>query len=309
MNNEKQYFLIKRFNRLLHKGYSLNNTIELMLPINPKIIGRMKILLEKGESLSTIFKILKFKRFVYETLEVGEKSNKINEIISLIEHQFEFYMKLKKQIFKVLLYPLILFLFALICFEMIRINLYPVIDTLLGDFSIKENKYLILIAFNLLKWLGGLGLFLFTILYYFKPLTNFFPFFKIYRTLTLTKHLEILLFCGNSLEEALIVLTRSFNQKIYYIDEFKQSLLQDKKLSSFTPYTTNFMQYFKLGIKSNDLVVSLQDYYLIYDEILFDQLSKLTYYIQFGLFSLLSMNIFLIYYIVMIPMLQISNKI
>lgn len=309
MNCEKQYLLIKILNRLLSKGYSLVEAIEMMRNIDVKIIKQIKQMLEVGYLLSSIFKTLKFKRFVYETIQVGEKSNKLNEVITLIERQFDFYLKLKKQINKVLLYPSILYIFALICFEMIRINLYPVIDTLLGDFAIGQNKVLIIIAFNLLKWIGGILLFILFICKYYKTLGNIIPLMKVYRSLTLSKHIEILLMCGNSLEEVFMILKKSLNPKIYRLDEFERSLLNETKVSVLYPYTLSFMQYFKLGMNSNDLIGALQDYIYIYDEILFDKLTKMTYYVQFGLFSLLSINIFLIYYIVMIPMLQISNKI
>jgi len=309
MNMNNQYLLIKILNRLLSKGYSLTEAIDMMTNISVKTIHHMKRMLEEGEMLSTIFKSLKFKRFVYETIIVGEKSNKLNEVISLIERQFDFYLKLRKQINKVLLYPLILFVFALMCFEIIRVNLYPIIEALLGDFAIFQNKILILIAFNLLKWVACLLICIVFISKYYKTLTNLIPLMKIYRTLIFSKHLEILLMCGNSLEEALMIIKSSLNPKVYRLDDFESTLLNDTKMGIYSPYTKGFMQYFKLGMNSNDLTCALQDYIYIYDEILFDQLTKLTYYIQFGLFSLLSINIFLIYYIVMIPMLQISEKI
>ncbi|QVK19195.1 type II secretion system F family protein [Mycoplasmatota bacterium] len=309
MNCEKQYLLIRILNRLLTKGYSLLEAIEMMKNIDTKITRQMKEMLETGNLLSTVFKRLKFKRFVYETIQVGERSNKLNEVITLIEGHFDFYLKFKKQINKVLLYPLILFIFALICFEMIRINLYPVIKTLLGDYAIGQNDLLIFLSFNLLKCIA---LFLFVISLickFYNSLSNLLPLMKIYRSLTLSKHLEVLLMCGNSLEEALIILKNSFNPITYRLDTFELSLLDDKKVGSFCPYPLAFIQYFKLGMKSNDIIGALQDYVYIYDEILFDKLTKITYYVQFSLFSLLSINIFLIYYIVMIPMLQISNKI
>ncbi len=309
MNSERQYMIVKILNRLLIKGYSLLEAIDMMKQVHGNIISRMKQKLDEGNLLSHTFKILKFKPFVHDTIQIGEKSNKIQVAFGLLEEQFDFYLKIKKQMNKVLLYPVILFGFALFCFEMIRINLYPIIENLLIEFSIIQNKVLIIISFHLLKWIACILFMIFFILYHKKNLANLVPSIKLYRTIILAKQLVILLSCGNSLEEAFIILQSSLNPKIYNFKHLESALLNDSKLGLSSSYSESFLQYFKLGMKTNDLVNALKDYITIYEEILIDHLTKLSYYIQFGLFSLLSINIFLIYYIVMIPMLQISENI
>lgn len=308
MNVNEQYLLIKSFNRLLEKGYSLNEAIILMTNIKPKVIKRIKQLLNEGNMLSQIFKKLRFKRFVYDFLLIGEKSNKINEVIVLIEKEYEGYLKLKKQMNKVLLYPIVLYVFALLCFEIIRINLYPIIDTILGDFGVNQNQTIIFIAFNLLKVIGIISIIIFLLILYFKQIPNILPFVKNNRCLIVVKNLIILLTCGNSLDEALMILEEGLNQKIYRINELKQALFNNHKFTIFSPFNLAFKEYFKLGLQSNELVSTLVDYHDITSETFLDKITKLAYIIQFILFTILSINIFLIYYLIMIPMLNISDK-
>ncbi len=308
MNVNEQYLLIKSFNRLLQKGYSLNEVIILMANIKPKIINKLKKLLNEGFMLSQIFKKMRFKKFVYDYLLIGEKCNKVNEVISLIENEYENYLKLKKQMNKVLLYPIILYTFALICFELIRISLYPIIHSLLGDFGIKQNQTIIFLAFNMLKIIGVVSIIIIFLTNYFKQISNAIPFIKNNRCLIIVKNLIILLTCGNSLNDAMEILQANLNQKIFRIYELKQALFNNHRFTIFSPFTLAFKEYFKLGLKSNELVQTLKDYHDITNELFLEKLTKLAYVIQFFLFTIISINIFLIYYLIMMPLLNISDK-
>lgn len=310
MNFNKQYFFIKNIIRLLNKGYSLNNILDLLVNIYPKEIKLIKLKLDEGLTFAAVIKTLKFKNFVYEALLVGEKCNKINEVLELVEKQFSFFIKLKKLFNRFLLYPLILLFISFISFELIRINLYPLIKTLIQNYPLKQNKFLVFIAFNLMKIIIGI-LFASSILLYFnKRLGNLIPLIKTYRLLVLIMYLDVLLTCGNSLGDAVNILKLSFNEKVYQINLFKKILLNENHYSSIlTPYNKDFYIYFKQGLINNDLINALRDYSFFKEQILLDKLNKFAQYTQFSLFLIIAVNIFLIYYIIMIPILQISESI
>ncbi len=309
MRTENQYLFMKNLYRLLTKGYSLTEALDMMSFLNIKETKMIINGLNNGYLLSEAIKDVGFKQFVYDSLVVAEKSNKLIEIISLINEQYAFQAKFKKQFNKVLLYPVFLLVFSVICFEFIRINLYPLISSLLNEYHLKQNHLLIMLAFNLLKWLGCILIFSFLLIRLHKPLANIIPHIKEYRMLILIKHLLVLTTCGHSLEESMDILRKSLNQKIYHIKALEEAILYDSKLSPFVPYSKSLLTYFKLGLKSNNLVVVLKDFCYFFDEILIDKLIRLTYYVQFFLFFLLSVNIFLIYYLVMIPMFEVTNRI
>jgi len=309
MNFPNQYLFIKNLERLLGKGYSLKEALNMLKHLKYKEIEYIDKKLQEGMLLSLILKKLKFKTYIYEGIRIGEKTNKLNEAIILVAKQMEFYQKVNKQISKVLLYPLVLLCFAIICFEVIRINLYPVVKILLNDYQFQNNELFAFLTFNSLKIMGLLVLIIVIIINVYKPLGNLIPLIKEYRVINLLKYLEILLVCGYSLDEAFRLLTQSLNNKIYQLEILSFALLGDKELPKLTPYNRNIIEYLQMGIKSNDLVRVINDYHYFYDSLLFDKFAKITYYLQFIFFLLLSVNIFCIYYLIMFPMFQITNNI
>lgn len=308
MNLSKQILIIKLFSRLFSKGYSLQEVLTLMKSNFHKLSIKMLTLLDSGYPLSELFKKCHFKPFVYKTIRIGEQSNKTNEVIKLIESNFNFYLKMKNQFNKVLLYPMFLFIFSLLCFEVIRINLFPIIQSTLNDFDVKQNQFLLFAAFHLLKIIGILMLLIFLLFHLFKKLANVIPYVKCYRSLNITKILIVLISCGYSLEESIKLLNENLNSSIYQFSYLNKLILEDKKIKIIAPYTKSFINYLRLGVSTNNILNTLEDYQEIYLELLIDKLNKLCYYIQFILFTLLSVNIFLIYYIIMIPMFNISSK-
>src|SRR5690554_1756588 len=285
MNFNKQYFFIKNINRLLIKGYSFNDSLDMLENIFSKEIKMIKLRLDTGNSLSSVFKTLRFKKFVYEAILVGEKSNKVSEVLELVENQFSFNLKIKTLFIKFLLYPLILLSITLVCFELIRINLYPLINVLINNYGIQEKKILVFLTFNLIKIVGGVILVLIILLYVNKPLANIIPLIKKYRLLVVIKYLDVLLTCGNSLDEAIKTLKSSFNNKVFQINILENVLLNNNHQKDiFTPFNKNFYKFFKHGIINNDLANALKDYSYFHEKILFDQYTKITYCIQFSLF-------------------------
>lgn len=309
MNFNKQYFFIKNINRLLNQGYSIFDTLNLLSQIHYKEISLIKNTLAEGNSLANAFKTLKFKSFVYEAILIGEKNNKIDEVFNLIEKQYFFYQELKKMFNKLLLYPIIICIVSLVCFELIRINLYPIILSLSKDFEIYHNKWLVFIAFHFLKIIGVITIGIITLFSFNKRLANIIPIIKKYRLLKIIKYLDILLTCGNSLAETINTLSTSLNNKIYRVDILATMLINkiDYKKYRLTPYDKSFSLFFKQGMINNDFIHALRDYEYIYEDILYLKISRLSYYLQFTVFLIIAVNIMLIYYVIMLPILQISE--
>ncbi|HEY8364628.1 MAG TPA: type II secretion system F family protein [Haloplasmataceae bacterium] len=308
MNRERQYQFIRNIHRLLNKGYTLLAALDILEYHYSKEVIFIKGELEKGNTLSQVFRKMKFLRFVCDTIQIGENSNKLNDMIELVNKHFTFYRNIKKLFTKFLLYPLVLMIFALFAFEVIRINLYPVINVMLKDYSVKQNDIIIFITFHMLKIIFFIFLFSIIIFSVDKRLANIIPLIKDYRSLVVMKYLEVLIISGNSLEEALFFLQRNLNYQTYRITDLEKRLIYKIKLSPFTPYKKVFINQILLGMKSNNLIKSIQDYSEFNEDLLFDKLTRVTYYIQFSLFLLLSINIFLIYYIVLIPLFNITNN-
>lgn len=308
MNINKQYFLVKLLNNLLKKGYTLNESLILIKNVSNKIVDKIIEMLDEGLPLSLVLHKLKFKSFVYQTIKIGEESNKVNEAVNLIVYYFEFHLKIKNQINKVLLYPAILFCFSLISFEFIRIKLYPIIHLLLSDFNVMENNILIFLSFNLLKIIALLIIIFLIVIIVYRPITNIIPSVKIYRSLYISNNITLLLSCGSSLEEILILLNHNLNAKVYQIEKLTNIIFNQESNSLVSPYTLPFINFIKLGINAKDILKILNDFNSIYFNILFDRLEKRFYYLQFFLFIILSTNIFLIYYAILSPTLNLTNN-
>ncbi|MDF2700225.1 MAG: type secretion system protein [Haloplasmataceae bacterium] len=310
MNIYKQYEFIKMLNGLFKRGYTLSESLNMMTNVNNKLIAKIKSLLDCGISIAQVFKQLKFLKIVYETIEIGESTNRLNDVINMIENYLIFYIQTKNQINKVLMYPSMLLFMAIVGIEFIRIKLYPVINTLLSDFNVEQNQMIIFISFNLIKILGIILLLVTIFAYIYKPIQNMIPVIKTYRSLYISHNLKILLACGNSLETSLFILGKSLKESIYDLGIIRKSMFDTTyKIPLFSAFSSIFIYFFKLGINSNNLFVTLDDFTIIYFDYLNNQLTKIIYYIQFIIFTLLAINIVLIYYVIMIPMFSITQNI
>lgn len=307
MKFETQHLFIKNLNRLLSKGYSLGEALNVLDFMHVKLVNRIKTFLDSGRSFTRAIEELKFKRFVSESLNLGERCNQLNGVLTIINNRFTFLAKLKRLFQKYLLYPLLLLIIALLCFETIRLNLYPTIRALLGD-TFEANKFLLFLSFHLLKIVVIFCSLIVLFFFLHKEYANIIPIVKDYRSLILNNYLELLLTCGISLAEGLNLLKSILNTKIYRLFELEKIILTEYKVSIISPFNLLFIKYLTKGIKTNDLITSLNDYREFSEALLFDKIKKITYYLQFSLFFLITANIFLIYYLIMLPMYQLSNN-
>ena len=307
MKLNKQYQFFKMLNKFIEKGYSFNESLHFLTTIYPKTTNKIIKGLEKGQTLAILFKKCHFKHFVSDFLIIGEASNKVNDSIAMIVTYFDFIIKIKKHISKTLYYPFILFIIALIAFEFISTFLYPLLNSLYIE-SI-PNPHLVFLAFNSLKYISIIVLAILGLNLLFKKLSNGLPFVKLYRSLYLCHHLMILMRCGYSLEDAMTELNNTLDSKKYSIDALNQLLIHSKKPSMFFSFHPTFIQFLKIGIDSNRLYPLLDDFQSIYIGHLEDGLFKVSYRLQTGIYLIIAVNIFLIYYVIMIPMYSITNLI
>lgn len=307
MNLVRQYTLLKMLRNLLKKGYPILDALMFLESIEPKLMKVMILEMEKGQSLAQILKQLHFTHFVYETVEIGQQSQQLVDSLDLIIEYFDFHFSMKKEMQKVLLYPIIIYLIALMCFEWIRIRLYPTILQFVSEFQIQTDQPQSMIAFHLLKGIGLMVLISLLLVRCFPQLFNGLKIVPIYRSIYFSQQFKLLLQSGISLADALSILKTKLNQRIYPIKELEQQLLFNtpkKKLSSFSPA---FIKSCYIGLQTNNLDQLITDFYAIYFDLFKSKLMKYGYLMQTVIFLVVAINIFLIYYIILMPMYQISN--
>jgi type II secretory pathway component PulF len=304
MREERQYQFLSILTKLVKKGYPLEEAFHYLSFVEPQLVKKMKNMIEEAIPLSTIFKRCRFKPFVSDLLEIGLESHQLDYALTLILEQFEFYFSIKKSITKLLLYPCIIFVVALFCFEFLRLSLYPTIQKLLHDFEVSLNPQLVFFAFNSLKMILLFMIVISLLNFLFPRLKNGVMFVKRIHSLFFLQQLKCLLTSGFSLLEAEIALKGKKHQLM--IKELESYLIHQTKppLSYLDP---SFLSIFHMGMESNQLLSILEDFQSIYLDIVKTACTKWTYTIQFGLLLVIASNIFMIYAVIMLPLFQLSN--
>ncbi|ERJ13788.1 type II secretion system F family protein [Haloplasma contractile] len=295
----------------LDKGYSLHDSLLLMGTSFSKITNQMTTSLNLGHSFSETVKAMGFKRMTKELIQIGEQSNKINQAIRNINDYFELKIKLTEMINKILIYPIIVFTLAFFCFIFIEIRVLPIVSSLKDLETASLSDYILhFIAFNSLKVLIGIGVVVAIFHKVLPQLFNLLSIVKLFRSLYLCTTILLIVESGASLEESIKILSKFLNAKVYRLTQFKRFIITGTyKKDPLSCFHFSFRQFIRMGISANNLNSMLVDYKLCYTRILFQKLGHLVQSTQFFIFLILSINIFLIYYIIMIPMINLSGSI
>ena len=307
MNIRKQHAFIKWFSRLIDQGYSIEEALERLSFIEKNTTKRLKEKLELGYSLNEALRTLRFKSFAYDLVTIGLENNCLDRCLQLLVKRYEFSLFLYKRWQELLFYPCSLFLIAMVAFEYLRLQLYPLFLRLTNSPFIEHHSILTFFSFHLLKVILIGIIALFVVFRRFPRLLNLFPLVRELRTLSFCHQLNVFIQSGYSLEESLHVLRqqKSFSNDIDY---FEERIIGHKNTSvKLSMFTEGFIQMFLLGFKTNSLTEHLTDYETLYTELCETKIKRVSHGLQYGLFFIIAINILMVYYVMMEPIMKIIN--
>lgn len=307
MKLTKQYAIIKWLSRLIDQGYALEEALSLLALIEGREMKRLKSLLDQGIPLHEACKRMHFKSYGFELLSIGMESNQLSESLHLLLKRFHFDLSIEKQRREMLNYPLMLFLFSLIGFEWLRLKLFPALERLREAFPVEQDPRVTFFAFHLLKIIFLIVCAIFVVNKVFPRLINCVRLTKQFRSLVFCHHLNLLISTGCSLEEAFQKLSKTLNRNVYQTEGLINHILNETKLHRLSSFDQGYVQALRLGLMSNRLSEQLQDYELLYEEIIQGKMKQLAQFLQFGVFIVVAVNILLIYFVMIIPLFQMSN--
>lgn len=308
MEQKREYQFLKTLNNLLSVGYQLEEALDILALMEPSICDKIKSQLATGMALSESLAGMKFSVVVVELIKIGEDTNRLTAALELLIAQFQFKFQLGKLTQKLLFYPLFLLMTTILCLEFLRINLYPQILSLTTSFHLSMNPFLVKLAFHGFKFIlaGVMGVIV--SIKRFPRLLNLSKVGRCYHSLWLNQQLLLYLKSGYRLNEVFNKVEH-MNPKRLKVNELEQVLLLEGKVSRFSSLDPLYVKIFNIGLNSNHLCQSLNDFASFYYEHLVSRLEKALQIIQVGLITLVAANIMLVYYLMMVPIFKISSQI
>lgn len=306
MHISKQYTLIKWLSRLIEQGYSLQESIQRLSLIEKQAMKKLKEKLDQGLPLDDALRTLHFKPYAYNFVTIGLKSNRLDRCLQLLIKRYEFDLTLNRLWQQLLFYPTVLFSMALVGFEYLRIQLYPLLMRMAEIETVSTPPSLTFLSFHLLKVIFVGLIILYVVFRRFPRLFNVFSLIKGFRTLTFCHHLNLLLSSGYSLEESLQQLKAILDPKDVF--EFEKILMDPYyESNSFCSFTDGFLHSFQFGLSTNQLSEQLADYESFSFELVQTKVKQLIHWIQYGLFLVIALNILMVYYVMMMPMIRMTD--
>ena len=302
----KQYTLIKWLSRLIEQGYSLRESVYRLSLIEKKAMKQLFVQIEQGLPLNEAIRTLRFKPYAYEFITIGLKSNRLDRSLQLLVKRYEFDLTVYKLWLQLLFYPTVLFLLALVGFEYLRIQLYPPLLRMMETETVSIPPVLIFLAFHLLKLILVGVIVLYVVFRRFPRLFNVIPLIKEFRTLTFCHQYHLFLQSGYSLDEALEQLVGTMDHQD--INDIRRIILDPTvERHPLSRFTESFIQVLFIGLSTNQLSEQLSDYMSLSFEIFQSKIKRLIQRVQYGLFLIIALNILMVYYVMMMPIIHITD--
>ncbi|WP_175991052.1 competence type IV pilus assembly protein ComGB [Bacillus sp. Marseille-Q1617] len=336
---DEQGKFLKRIGDLLEKGYTFSEAIDfLLLPGRngpKKLRKRITHSLQKGESLSTIFdRQLKLPKQVSAQIFFAEHHGQMGE--TLIEAGSYLLKKNeeKQKVLRVIQYPVLLVLVAIILMVLLRNILFPRFQALYSSLGYEQTSslnYLLWFIESFPTYFFGFMLILAIaapFLYFFQhklfrvkhfifltkiPLLSYF--IQHHHTHFFARELSFLLKNGVSITESLTIIEKqSFRPSMQYISKkLLNGLKEGKPLYECTAGLSLFQQEFSYVVAHGQKNGRLADELKLFSDICFTELeekgNQLLRYIQPTIFAFVGLFIMAIYFSIMMPLFQMMQGI
>ncbi|WP_042473807.1 competence type IV pilus assembly protein ComGB [Bacillus ndiopicus] len=127
--------LIERMSQLLQEGYTFADCITMLLPYHVKDFKYWQELIDscfqKGQGVTVILRQLGVKPQFLIAIQLAEATGHLANTLQIVAQQMVFREKIKMRFIKILLYPILLFIFIISLFTAFRLYFLPTIEQML----------------------------------------------------------------------------------------------------------------------------------------------------------------------------------
>lgn len=127
--------LIERISQLLVEGYTFHDCITMLLPYHVSDYQhwqeQIDSCFQQGQSVTQILRQLGVKARFLLAIQLAETTGQLANTLQIVAQQMSFQEKMKLRFTKVLLYPILLFIFIIALFIAFRLYFLPTIEQLL----------------------------------------------------------------------------------------------------------------------------------------------------------------------------------
>lgn len=322
---------INRLSTLISEGYTFSDSVNMLLPYHVEDDEKFKTIVEdmlrKGEGVVEILERLSVPKYYLVGINIAEQSGEMASTLKNIALQMEFNEKMKKNLGKILLYPITLFVFLTGIFIAFRTMYLPNIQQIIDTRSVGENGTDLLLSKLFLHVPDYLVFLIIALLIIFL---TFFQYLKrkpvdgqiaillkvpiisyIYRlqiTRVFSRSLGSLIVGGFSLQQSLSILKEQhLNVHLSYVSaNVEKQIIYGDSLSSaianMSCFFSKFEEFIKHGEKSGYLGRELMIYCDLLDEKLKTIIKTTMTIIQPIFFIILAFCIIAAYLSVLMPM-------
>lgn len=335
LKNKEQPFFIEKLSTLLKEGYSLSDSLNMLIPHHlnqiEDIENSIHAQLIEGKGLCDILNYLGIKEQYLMSLYVAEQSGTVNNALLMVAKKMKNTTQNRAQLVKLTSYPIFLFIFLIVIFVSFRSYFLPNMETMV--YAQTKNSTIQLTISNLLLHLpdflfalvGVMTVIILVFLHYVKskktgeqlliyykiPLLN--RLLKLQLTRLIAYELGTLLESGFSLQSSLKLLSKQNHQKLvaYNATLLLTEISQGESLAAAVlsnPYFHGeFYTFVDHGERSGNLGKELQ----ILSEFMVNRigtrLEKALNIVQPVLFFIIAICILGAYISIMLPMYDMIN--
>ncbi|MGI8316158.1 type II secretion system F family protein [Halobacillus mangrovi] len=331
LSTPQQALFFHRLSHILSKGYPLLNALKMTGwdPALKPIADELSMYLVRGEKIDTAFQKARFSSMITNFLYFGRVHHDLPVIFKQCEQLLQMKRDYQRKLMQVLRYPLLLFVFLLLAFTIIKQTILPNFLSLFQDDQ--QSLWLMMGVNYLINGLGFIGLVILFISITFPLVIPRLPletklklyqrvfFIQYYHSFHLsylfTTHLQSLLTAGLTLKEALEVISEHEKYEIlsYYCKLILEELgegttigqamhscpLLRKELTSLFHHTNDTYTL-------KDELSMLTSFFIEYFN---DKASKTLQLIQPLFFMLIAVIVICIYASIMLPLYQWMGEI
>ena len=327
---------LHRMSTLLGEGYTFAHCIEMLLPYHVKNYEQFQQeiseTLHEGGSTVQVFQILGLDKQYLVSIELAEMTGNLQETIAIVAQQLTFQQETKSKFFKILLYPIMLFVFLILLFIAFRTYFLPNMASMVASradssssASIQWSKFFLhmpdyIIGISILLSVG-VGIF---IIYVRKKRVDLqlnllfrLPFIGLFWRLMLTRQfsrvLGNLILAGFSLQQALEHMKSQTHQKqLAYVSQMLQErVIFGDTLAQSVRIVRYFYPKFEHFVSHGEASGLLGRELILYCELLNDRLQstiqRMLAVIQPLLFIVIALCVIAAYLSILIPMYDVID--
>lgn len=287
--------------------------------------------LQNGLQVSNMFERLKIDGEFLISLYFAEKHGDLANTLLFVGEQMQYKSKMKKQLFKILSYPIFMFILLLFFFFAFRLYFLPNISQMIHSRSDDASSSLLWskIFLHMPDYFIAIGIFIFILaiiairyiskksidfqLHFIYRLPIIGPIYRLLLTRQYARNLGFLIQAGFTLQQAMGELkTQYFQPKIQFVAEkVEKQILNGESMSDTVRSLPYFYSKFDLfvshGEKSGLLGRELLLYCEILDEKLKTKLSGIFKFIQPLFFMIIAICIMAAYLSILLPMYKMID--